>query len=325
MSQKNDKNTRHLSELRTDNDTGFGSNIETQGGRLLNKNGTFNVHQKGMTFFDRFSIFHAFITMPIAKFILVVVLGYILVNLVFTLLYFWVGVEYLSGIITNNMSLVDIFIEVYFFSTQTLTTVGYGRVNPIGLAANIVSAFESLTGLMMFAIATGVLYGRFSQPLSKVKYSENALVAPFQNGQALMFRLANPKKNQLIDINITVFAAMAVLIDQKSGERQRKFFPLELERSRVNFLALSWTVVHPINERSPFWGMTEQEVADADTEVMVLISGFDDTYNQTIHSRNSYKWNEFIWNAKFNLMYHKAPDNQTTILDLDKINAFTRL
>ncbi|HEX4850240.1 MAG TPA: ion channel, partial [Puia sp.] len=142
------------------NDTGFGTNPNDYGGRFINKDGSFNLRKEGMTFLDRFSIFHTMLNLPRWKFITLIVIFYLVINFIFACIYFLIGSDQLQGIIGKTP--MAIFKELYFFSTETFTTVGYGRVNPIGDGANFVAAIESMSGFLSFALATGLIFGRFA-------------------------------------------------------------------------------------------------------------------------------------------------------------------
>ncbi|MBK9248146.1 MAG: hypothetical protein IPM69_08560 [Ignavibacteria bacterium] len=303
------------------NDTGFSNKASSQAGRYVNKDGSFNIEKRGLPLMERISFFHSLITMKWLKFYALVLCSYILLNLMFAGLYMLSGLENLSGMTTDNP--IGEFWEAFFFSTQTFTTVGYGRVNPIGMASNFISAAESLTGLLYFALATGVFYGRFSRPVEKFLYSDAMLIAPYKDITALMFRIANAKNNVLSNVEIEPIMSMTITDD--NGVASRRFFALKLERNRINFLTLSWTVVHPIDENSPLFSFTPQDFEESDAELLLLINGYDDTYAQNVHARQSYKWHEVVWNARFRTMFHPSDDKQRTILDLDRINDIEQL
>ena len=165
-------------------DLGLGTKAPGGGFRALNKDGSFNVRKTNISFFERFNFFHVLISMSWAQFIGLIILGYFLVNLVFAGIYVGLGMEYLTGI--NGISSQDLFMEAFFFSAQTITTLGYGQVAPIGPLANTIAAAESMLGLLGFALATGLLYGRFSKPSGKIKYSEHAVISPYKNINAFM-------------------------------------------------------------------------------------------------------------------------------------------
>jgi len=306
---------------KTNNDTGFGTNVSGYGGRFINRDGTYNLQKTGVSFWDRFSLFHSMLNMPLWKFIMVIVLFFITINLLYAVIYFLIGTGGFQGIIAGTRW--EQFKEVYFFSAETFTTVGYGRVNPVGDAVNVVAAIEAMTGFLSFAVATGLIYGRFARPRPHIAFSDHALIAPYQDKKALMFRIASYKDNHnLTDAEIKVNLALQV---QENGQASYKFYSLELERSKVDTLMMNWTVVHPIDDNSPLLGLSEEDYRSADVEVYVQVRGFDDVYATTVIQRTSYTYDEIIFNARFSTMYHESEDGKTTILELDKLSSYYKL
>ncbi|MEO8768681.1 MAG: ion channel [Ferruginibacter sp.] len=298
------------------NDTGFASNSNDTGGRFINKDGSYNLAKEGISFNKRFSIFHDMLNLPLWKFITVIFLFYIIINLIFTTIYFIIGPEQLDGMISGSNW--KIFREIFYFSTQTFTTMGYGHVNPVGDAANSVAAIESLTGFLSLAIATGLIYGRFSKPKSYLFFSDHALISPYKEGTALMFRFAAYKdKHTLTDLEIRVNAGLLL---EENGKTDYKYFSLTLERSKVESMPMSWTVVHPIDENSPFKGFSTEDMKNADTELYVMLRGFDDVFSNFVQQRTSYTFNEILFKRKFVPMYRESDDGKTTILELHKLN-----
>ena len=213
--------------------------------------------------------------------------------------------------------------DAFFFSSQTLTTVGYGRIAPVGMGASSVAAIESLLGLMLFALATGLLYGRFSRPVARILYSEKAVVAPYLDITGFMFRVVNERANQLIDIQVEVI--MAYLETQPNGKVIRKYEALSLERSKVNFFPTNWTIVHAITEDSPMFGMSQEKLLEQDTEFLILIKATEDTFNQTVHSRSSYHIREIVFGAKFAPMFSDAIGSGVVSLDLSKLSDYQQV
>ncbi len=295
--------------------TGFGSQAQAQGNRLVNKDGSFNVKRDGLPLFNRFNLFHDLILMSWMHFSLIIFAFYFTVNLIFAFIYFYIGIEHLGGIIGSTQK--DKFFEAFFFSTQTFTTVGFGRINPIGNAASTVAAIESLIGLMAFALATGLLYGRFSRPNVKLIRSENAVISPFQNKTAVMLRIANARNNQLIECEARM---MLSYIEKETSVR--RFLTLKLEYEKVSALSLSWTIVHPIEEDSPMYGLSMQDLLDTESELILAFKGFDDTYSQIVHYRFSYTAQEIVFGAKFIPMFERDKDGQATVLHMDMIGAY---
>jgi inward rectifier potassium channel len=301
---------------RAQNDLGFGTT--NTNARNMNKDGTFNVVRTGEPRFRNYEFYHRLITMSWTKFIFLIFVSYTLVNLVFAVIYYLMGPDKLS-MDSSHMHEGEKFLEVFFFSSQTLTTLGYGRIAPVGALASIVSSIEAMIGLLGFALATGLLYGRFSRPQARLLYSENAVVAPYRDGVGLMFRMTNMRRNQLIEVEVDV--NMGYLNPQT---KTRSFVPLALERKKINLFPTSWTIVHPIDETSPLHGKTREQLEAMQLEIYVLLKAFDDTFSQTVYSRTSYRTEEIVYGAKFLPMFSQL-ENGKTLLDLRMINAIEKV
>jgi inward rectifier potassium channel len=306
---------------RRNDDTGFGVNANNYGGRFINKDGSFNIKKTGQPFWQRTSIYFLLLNMPAWQFLLVIFGGYFVVNLIFTALYVMVGTEGLTGI--RNVSGFGRLLEVFFFSTETFTTVGYGRVNPMGTGINAVASLESVSGLLALAVATGLIYGRFARPKSFLIFSREAMIAPYKDMTGLMFRVAAYKENHhLTNAVVTVNLGITV---HDTGAPVFQFFSLPLERARVDTLSLNWTIVHPINDESPLRGFTAQDLKATDAEIYVLVQGFDDVYSNMVQQRSSYTYEEVRFNAKFIPMYRESEDGKTTIMEVDKLDKYVFL
>jgi len=307
----------HQRKVNPLDDLGFGPQPVMKNQPLINKDGTPNVRRKGLSFFNTADNYHKLITMNWSKFALMVFITYVVLNIVFALIYLSFGSASLNGV--NDDNGLSRFWEAFFFSAQTITTVGYGHIYPRGFGANMVAAFESMLGLLSFAMATGLLYGRFSRPSAKIAYSKNILVSPYlEKGRGLMFRLANVRRNILIDLTIEIIFSYN---EDVNGKSTRRFFPLELERSTVSVLTLNWTVVHPIDEHSPLWDMTAEDLKRSEASFAILLKTFDDAFSQTVHSRTAYQHDEVVWGAKFKLAFDRDDDGRI-VLDLSKINQY---
>ena len=308
-----DKQTE-TEQAKTEN-TGFGSNAASYGGRFLNQDGTPNIEKKGIGFFARVSWFHSMLTISGWRFFLIILFFYIFVNLLFTLVYYFIGVEHLVGLKTSSES--EKLIEAFFFSTQTYTTVGYGRISPTGFLMNAVSSFHALIGLLSFAVATGLMYGRFSLPKAFIKFAENAVIAPYKEGSALMIRLTPYKNTTLTDAE-TKFTL--VIMTDEQGKTSNQFFTLSLELRSINALTLSWTVVHPITKESPLYNFTKEDFSNSKGEIIVFVKAFDDKFSNTVIARTSYTFQEIIYGSKYVPMFYRDNEKDITILDLDKLS-----
>jgi inward rectifier potassium channel len=304
--------------LKSEENTGFGINANSYGGRFINKDGSANIQKIGLSWFNRISWYHYLLALPRWKFIILIFLFYLLLNLGFALIYCFIGIENLNGAeVTSNF--FKNFAECYFFSAQTFTTVGYGNLNPEGILTNMVAATEAMIGLLSFAMATGLFFGRFSKPKAHLLFSENALISPYKNGSALMFRLVANKNTNLTDAIAKVTLG---LLEEENGNMVNKFYNLDLELNTVNALTLSWTLVHPINEESPLFGFTEDDFKNAEGEILVFIKAFDDMFSAVVAASTSYIFEELIYGKKFEMMYYDNKDDTQTILDLDKLNVY---
>jgi len=307
--------------IQSDVATGFGVNSENSSGRFYDRSsGSANVVKKGVGILNRYSWYHTMLAMPRTKFLLFLLIAYILINFLFAGIYYLIGVDHLAGV--HQGSVLKNFTEVFFFSAQTFTTVGYGRISPVGFAASAVSTFEAFLGLLSFALATGLFYGRFSRPRAFLSFSHNALIAPYKDGIALMFRMAPYKNNLLSEAEVKVNLAMQL---EENGKMVNRFFNLDLEISKINALALSWTIVHPVNEKSPLYNFNYTDMVNAKIEALVFVQAFDEVFSNTVVQRFSYIASEVVWGAKFRMMYHADEKKKATILDLDKLNDYEKI
>ncbi|ULQ52045.1 ion channel [Flavihumibacter fluvii] len=304
-------------KAQVNNETGLGTNTALSGGRFFNRDGNPNMEVRGMKLFQRLNIYHALLTMPQWKFLLFVVLFFLGINLVFAGIYTWIGIENLGGLVAN--SALEKFGETYFFSAQTFTTVGYGRINPIGFAASLTASLEALTGLMSFAVVTGLIYGRFARPRAFIRYSKYALFVPFRDGVAMMFRMVPYTRNYLVNVEVRGTLALRL---QEDGQVKTRFYNIPFDISKANTMTANWTLVHMINDESPFYGFTREDFKNAMAEVLIFVQGFDESFSNTVVSRSSYTFEEFVYGAKFRPMFHPSDDNSRTILHLDKLDDF---
>jgi hypothetical protein len=243
---------------------------------------------------------------------------YVGMNFVFALVYYGIGIENLNGIDTSGSPWVQ-FGQAYFFSAQTFTTVGYGHISPSGFLTSLVAAVEALIGLLSFAIATGLFFGRFSKPTAFLKFSHNAIIAPYGEITGLMIRTVPFKNTNLTDAEAKITLGMSI---EENGTLTNKFYSLELELEKINALTLSWTLVHPITENSPLYRFTAADFSNINGEILVFIKTFDDMFSNTVAIRTSYTFDEVIYGASFEPMYARNADNSKTILHLDKLNSF---
>ncbi|MGL2994859.1 ion channel [Flavobacterium sp. TSSA_36] len=309
------------SKLTPINNTGFGANAATNGKRFFDKNGKTSVKRVGLSFLEHHSWYHTLIDMPSWKFLALLFLFYIAINFVFAIGYFAIGIENLNGISQNQSQWIQ-FGHAYFFSAQTFTTVGYGHISPVGFLASSLSAAEALIGLLSFAIATGLFFGRFSKPKVYLKFSDNAIIAPYKDGNALMFRMAPYKNTNYLDTEVSVTLGLNSI---ENGKPINTFYVLDLEMNKLNSLVLSWTLVHPITEKSPLFQFTAADFAAITGEVLVFVKTFDDMYSTTVATRTSYIFSEIVYGAKFQPNFESSEKHIFTILHLDKLNHYEKI
>lgn len=307
-------------KAKAESNTGFGTNASSYGGRYITKSGNANVRKTGISFFEGISWYHTMLTIPRWKFFFIIILFYFTVNCCFASLYYLIGVEHLKGIEATTK--LDQFGQAFFFSIQTYTTVGYGHISPSGFTTSVLASVEALFGLLSFAIATGLFYGRFSQPRAHILFSENALIAPYKEGQALMIRLTPFKNTQLTDAEAKITVGIQL---EENKTVTNKFYFLELEMNTINSLNLSWTLVHPITESSPFFGFTENDFKTTSGEIMVFLKAFDDMFSNTVVKRTSYTFDEVVYGAKFNPMFTQSKSDAKTNLEIDKLNSYSKV
>ncbi|MBV8202923.1 MAG: transporter [Acidobacteria bacterium] len=303
-----------------DRDLGFGSVVARESRqRLLNRDGSFNVRRDGMKPLASLSLYHHLLTVSWPKFLGMVGVTFLGLNAVFGLAYMACGPQALQGAQAAEMGGNE-FLRAFFFSVQTFATIGYGHISPAGLAANVLVTVEALAGLLIFALATGLLFARFSRPTARIVFSERALIAPFQGGTAFEFRIVNSRSNQLLEVECEV------LFTQFTGKlRPRQFVPLALERRKVTFFPLSWTIVHAIDQASPLHGLTYEDLLATSAEFLVVLTGFDETFSQTVHTRSSYKPEEIVWGAAFKNMYKPLDAAGTLRIDVGLLSDYERV
>lgn len=296
-------------------DLGFGTKINESYSRLINKDGSFNVSRSNAAFWDRVNLYHRLIAMRWSKFLLLLLIFYGVVHLFFTGLYLLAGTQHLKGL--TAQSPLDHFWGAFFFSTQTLTTVGYGSVSPDSFLTNLIAAVEATLGWLIFALTTGLLYGRFSRPVARIRFSRRAVFAPYLDVNGWMFRIINERSNQLIDLEVEV--SMSRLEKKPDGTPYRRYYSLELERRKVTFFPMNWTLVHPITHDSPLYDCTPEQLEESDTEFLIFLRAVDDTFSQLVHARYSYRYDEILWGHKFRPMFDSSQHDLISV-DLEKLD-----
>lgn len=301
-------------------DLGFGSVVSRETPRLLNRDGTFNVRREGLGAWARLNFYHYSLTMSWPRFLLLTAGGYFLTNALFALAYIACGAHAVTGF--GDKPLGARFLTSFFFSVHTLATIGYGNIVPVSVAANLLVTLESLVGLLGFSVVAGLVFARFARPVAQILFSRCAVVAPYRDITAFMFRIVNMKTNEIVELEAKVLMTRR---KHATSMGEREYIPLKLERERVVFFPATWTVVHPIDEKSPLWGMTEEELLASDSEFLVLLNGFDETFSQNVHARSSYKAAEVAWGARFRSVFNPPRADGRLSVDIRKLDEIDRV
>jgi len=225
------------------------------------------------------------------KKIIVIMAGvYLFINVLFALAYLAIG----NGIDNAHKGS---FADAFFFSVQTIATIGYGSLTPHGLVANLLVTLESMFGFAFYAVVTGLVFSKFSRPTARILFSDKAVITNHNGKRHFMLRLANERDNRIVDAS----AKLTLMRDEKSteGTLMRRFYDLPLVRREIPILRLTWTVMHAIDEHSPLYGMTPEKITESEAEVIISITGIDETLSHTIHARHSYIGQEIICDAAF--------------------------
>ena len=293
-----------------DRDLGFGSLAMRRHYRLLNRDGSFNVHRLHEGWLDRLFGYQALVNLSWPKFFSAIAVWYVAINAMFAFGYLAMGPGALEGVYEGSR-----FWRAFFFSIHTFATVGYGNIVPASFLANALVAVETLFGMLSLALATGLVFARFSRPNAHVLYSQAALIAPYEDRTSFQFRIANARRSQLLNVQALV---MHSRFELEGETRVRRFYSLELERKFVAVLPANWTVVHPISPQSPIFGWSREQLLEAEAEFLVLLNAVDETYSQTVYSRSSYAAQEIEWGRKFVMMFFE--EGSQAVLDLDRLN-----
>ncbi len=283
--------------------------------RLLNRDGSFNVALEGLNPLSSLSLYHWLLRISWPQFLVFIAVTYIAINGLFAVGFLICGPDALKS--SAGYFSGQPFLRAFFFSVDTFATIGYGNIVPVGVIPNTLVTIEALLNIVGVALATGVIFARFSRPSARVIYSRSAVVAPYRGITALEFRIANARSSQLIDVQVQ---AILTKIERSGTSRVRRFYELELERNRVVFFPLSWTIVHPITPSSPMFGLTHSDLAEADAELLVLLIATDETLSQTVHSRSSYEADEIVWGAKFANMLMRSETEGILGMNLSQIH-----
>lgn len=290
-------------------------NKHGNGWRFINRDGSMNVrpedfHQAALT-----DLYHLFLSMRWRTMFLFVTLTYLMVNVLFGSAYFFAGPHALNG--TRATEPWAHWIECFFFSVQTLATIGYGGVSPNSLFAHLLVTIEALVGLIGLALITGIVFSRFARPTARVRFSDFALITRIDGKPCLVFRMANTRLNQIAEAQVRV--VLARYESTEEGTSYRELYDLRLERDRSPLFSMTWMIVHTIDKDSPLLGQSQESIRASDTEIITTMTGTDETFSQTVHSRFSYAADDLKWNVDFEDMISRDDDGYLSVR-LEKIS-----
>ncbi|NJK35056.1 MAG: ATP-sensitive inward rectifier potassium channel 10 [Oscillatoriales cyanobacterium SM2_2_1] len=249
-------------------------------------------------------LYHGLLIMPWAAFLGCIVIAYVLSNFLFACLYS-IGGNHISNADSNSLW------DLFFFSVQTMSTIGYGGMAPVTLYGNILVAIEALYGLLAVAMGTGLMFARFARPTARVLFSKVAVICPYNGAPTLMFRMINERRNRIVEARLWVTLVRYEVTSE--GYQMRRLYDLNLMRQQTPNFALSWTAMHIIDSSSPLYGETEASLALEQAEILVVLTGVDETFSQTIHTRCSYLASQIFWQRRFMDILSTLPDGRLMI------------
>jgi inward rectifier potassium channel len=311
MSKLRDRINQNRNRL----DIGLDHSAEKGRQRTVNLDGSYNIKRITGDTLD-FDMYHWLITTSWKNYWIVVFLFYGVVNGIFALVYYAIGIDSLAGIVHTDP--FNDFLQCFFFSNETFTTVGYGGLRPTAISSSFVASLEAFMGLMSFALATGTLYGRFSKPRPRIRFGKNAIIAPFGDLTGFQFIIANQRSSNIMELEVTVNFSW---VDKTDGDSYRRFKILNLELSKIAMFPTSWTINHIIDEESPLYGMNMEDLSKKEVEAFITLKGFDETYSQTVYIRMSYTAKDFIYGAKFQRPFYVGETGQL-VMDLRKVGNY---
>ncbi|MBD2457202.1 ATP-sensitive inward rectifier potassium channel 10 [Nostoc sp. FACHB-87] len=248
--------------------------------------------------------YHLLLTIPWSGFVLVIFAVYVAINTLFALAYL-LGGDCIANARPGS------FLDVFFFSVQTLASIGYGAMYPKTNYANIIVTIEAIAGVMGIAMMTGLAFARFSRPTARVIFSRVAVIVPYEQAPTLMFRTANQRRNLILEAQMRVYLMRDEITAE--GEFMRRIYDLKLLRQQTPGFALSWSVMHIIDESSPLYGVTPDSLIQTNSVLMISLTGIDETVAQVVHARHSYGTNEILWNHRFVDILHHTSDGHRYI------------
>ena len=271
---------------------------------LVSRNGASRIRRLGLERLGWRDTYHFLMTIPMLGLLLALISIYLVINAGFALLYLSI-----PGSIANARP--GSYADAYFFSVQTMATIGYGQLLPNGLVGNVIATAETVFGMLTVALSAGIVFARVSRPTARMMFSRIAVIGPHNGVPTLMFRVANRRRNYIVEAEITV--SILRLERTLEGQELRRFHDLKLERSRTPIFALSWTVFHVIDRESPLYGATRESMTKDGVEIICSIAGIDETFAQPVHARFGYAAEDIRWNTRLADIMLRHDDGNRTI------------
>lgn len=271
---------------------------------LKYRNGNFEIMGLGVWHSYWRDPYHLLLTIPWTGFVLLIFGFYVAINTLFAIAYL-LGGDCIANARPGS------FYDAFFFSVQTLASIGYGAMYPKTTYANIIVTIEAIIGVMGIAVMTGLAFARFSRPTARVMFSRVAVILPHDGVPTLMFRSANQRRNSILEAQMRVYLMRDEITAE--GEFMRRIYDLKLVRQQTPGFALTWSVMHIIDESSPLYGMTPESLSETNCLLMISLTGIDETVSQVVHARHSYGANDILWNSRFVDILHHTGDGHRYI------------
>jgi len=298
-----------------ESDLGFGTQVATgRGDRLLRPDGSFAVGRRGGGLRALLSLYHTLLTLSWPTFLALVCVAFFGVHVLFGLGYLALGPAALQGPGQG-------FERGFFFSVHTFSGVGYGHIVPVSRGANLLATVEVLAGLLSLGLIAGLCFARFSRPTADLVFSRNLILAPYPaaaSGRALMLRVANQRRNQILELSAKIILST---VERQEGRVRRRFQELTLERRSISLFPLSWTLVHPIEEASPLLNVDQPRLSAVSAEFLVLLTGTDETFSQVVHARTSYRAEDLRCDVRFADAFERDAAGIPVGIDLRRLHA----
>ena len=259
--------------------------------------------------------YHLVLTLTWPRFFGILILGFVLINLLFGTVY-WL----LPGSVANVRA--GHFFDYVFFSIETLATVGYGVMSPASVAGHVVASVEILTGMVWIAITTGLVFARFSKPTARILFSDRALIRDFDGARVLMLRIANERHNRIVEASATL--SMVRVEVNAQGESFIRIHDLTLIRERTPVFALTWTLIHKIDEHSPLFGLDQAQLLASRCRILVSITGHDETVAASVYAGGSYEAQDVVFEGRFVDILKSTADGDRAV-DLTRFHEIEEL